>query len=107
MEKAFEVIKSRPRIAFALNRNSVCAADDGESHETSVETYSFHDPVALAEELSSGYLPSIAGHGHWWECTLNGIVIAKVSSDGKAEKLGEVNYLDENFVYFRYHSAPF
>lgn len=107
MKLEFAVLKSRPRIKFTLDRDSVCAGDDCESHETSVETYSFTDPVVLAEELGSGYLASVAGYGHWWECTLNGTVIAKVFPNGKAEKVGEVNYLDENVVYFRYHSARF
>ena len=96
MQVEFAVLKSRPRIAFMLDRDSVSAGDDCETHKASVETYSFIDPVALAEELSSGYLPSVAGYGHWWECILNGTVVAKVLSNGKAEKIGEVDYLDEN-----------
>ena len=107
MKVDFAVLKSRPRIALTLDRDSVCSADDCESHETSVETYSFTDPASLAEELSSGYLPSVAGYGHWWECILNGTVVAKVFSNGKAEKVNEIVYFDENSVYFRYHSAEF
>jgi hypothetical protein len=107
MKVEFEVIKSRPRIAFTLDRDSVCAADDCETHEASFETYSFIDAAVLAEELSSGYLPSVAGFGHWWECILNGTVVAKVFSNGKAEKVDQVRYLDENSVYFKYHSAKF
>jgi hypothetical protein len=92
---------------FTLDRDSVCAADDCESHITSVEAYPLTDPVALAEALSSGYLPSVAGYGHWWECVLNETVIAKVFSNGKAEKVDDISYVDENSVYFRYHSANF
>lgn len=101
------VLKSRPQIRFSIDRDSVCAGDDCETHEVSVQTYSFTDPVALAEELGSGYLPSVAGHGHWWECIVNGAVVANVFSNGKAEKVNEVRYLDENSVYFKYHSATF
>ncbi len=107
MKVEIEVLKSRPRIAFKLDRDSVCAADDCESHVASVETYSFTNPSALAQELSSGYLPSVAGFGHWWECVLNITVIAKVFSYGKAEKIAEVCYVDDNSVYFKYHSAAF
>lgn len=107
MKAEFEVLHSRPQVVFTLDRDSVCSADDYESHETSVETYSFTDPASLAEELSSGYLPSVAGYGHWWECILNGTVVAKVFSNGKAEKVNEIVYFDENSVYFRYHSAEF
>jgi hypothetical protein len=102
-----EVLKSRPRILFTVDRDSVCAADDCETHNTSTETYSFIDPVALAEELSSGYLPSVAGYGHWWECVLNGRVVAKVFPSGKAEKVRELEYEEDNAVYFKYHSAAF
>ena len=101
------VLNSRPRIMFGLDRDSVSAGDDCETHDATVETHSFICPVALAEELSSGYLPSVAGYGHWWECILNGTIIAKVFSNGKAEKLDEILYLDENSVYFKYHSAKF
>jgi len=107
MKVESEVLKSRPRILFRLDRDSVCAGDDCESHEASVEADSFTDPIALAEALSSGYLASVAGVGHWWECILNGTVIAKVFFNGKAEKIGEVRYKDENSVYFKYHSATF
>ena len=107
MKDEFAVLKSRPRIVFTLDRDSVCAGDDCESHEASVEAYSFTDPAALAEALGCGYLPSVAGYGHWWECVLNGTVIAKVFSNGKAEKVDDISYVDENSVYFRYHSAKF
>ena len=107
MKAEFHVLSSRPRIVFNLDRDSVCAGDDCESHRRSVETYSFLDSVALAEELSSGYLPSVNGIGHWWECVLNGKVIAKISSNGKAERVAEISYAAENSVHFKYHSATF
>lgn len=107
MKIEFQVLKSRPRITFVLDRDSVCATDDCEMHEASVETHSFIDATVLAEQLSSGYLPSVAGYGHWWECILNGTVVAKIFPNGKAEKVAEIRYLDENSVYFKYHSAEF
>lgn len=107
MKVEFAVLKSRPRVVFTLDRDSVCAADDCETHEATVETHSFIDPVVLAENLSSGYVPSVAGFGHSWECILNGTVIAKIFPNGKAERVGEVNYEDKNSVYFKYYSAVF
>ena len=107
MKVEFAVLKSRPRIVFSLDRDSVCAGDDCESHKALVETYSFVDPVALAVELASGYLPSVAGYGHWWECKLNGTVVAKVLSSGKAEKVQDAEYREKNSVYFKYHSSTF
>ncbi len=76
-------------------------------HEISVETHSYDDPVVLAEELSSDYLPLVAGFGHWWKCILNGTTVAKVLPSGKAEKVGDIRYMDSNRVYFKYHSAAF
>jgi hypothetical protein len=105
MKAEFQVLRSRPRIVFNLDRDSVCAADDCESHNAIVETYSFMDPVTLAEELSSGYLPSVAGYGHWWECMMNGRVIAKVFPNGKAERVADVTYTEDNSVYFKYNAA--
>lgn len=107
MKIGFEILEARPRVVFTVNRDSVCAADDLESYETSVETYSFTNPCALAEELGSGYLPSVGGTGHWWECILNGTAIAKLLYNGKAEKVGEVCYTEENSVYFKFHSSAF
>lgn len=107
MKVESEVLQSRPRITLTLDRDSVCAADDCEMHEISVETYSYLDPVVLAEELSSDYLPLVAGFGHWWECILNGTTVAKVLPNGKAEKVAELRYMDENSVYFKYYSAAF
>jgi hypothetical protein len=107
MNAEFAVLKTRPRIEFVLDRDSVCAGDDCEPHKTVREAYSYIDPVALAEELSSGYLPSVAGYGHWWECILNGTVIAKVSSNRKAEMVGDVFFKEVNTVYFKYHSATY
>ncbi len=107
MKNELEVLSSRPRIAFNLDRDSVCAADDFESHEAVVETYSFVDPIQLAKELSSGYLPSVAGYGHWWECVLNGAVIARIFPNGKAERVADVTFSEENSVHFKYHAAAF
>lgn len=107
MKMEREILSSSPRIVFALDRDSVCAGDDCEAHTKSVESYSFIDPVVLAENLGDGYLPSVAGYGHWWECILNGTVIATVASNGKATKIGEIKYLDNNSVYFKYHSATY
>ena len=107
MKVEFEVLKSRPRIAFTLDRDSVCAADDCDTHEVSIESHSLIDPVVLAEELSFGYVPSVAGFGHSWECILNGTVIAEIFPNGKVERVGEVTYADKNSVYFKYYSAVF
>lgn len=107
MEFAADILPARPRIVFSLDRDSVCMGDDCVSHARSVEMPSFTDAKMLAENLGAGYLPSVRGYGHWWECILNGSAIAKVFPNGSAEKLGEVAYDTTNSGYFRYHSATY
>lgn len=108
MKDEFKIIQARPRITFHLTRDSVCMGDDCEApHERQVETPSFTDPVQLAQELAAGYLASVKGSGHTWDCVLNGTVIAVVSPNGSAKAVGEVNYADSNCVHFIYHSATY
>ncbi|MBX3281888.1 MAG: hypothetical protein KF756_05365 [Acidobacteria bacterium] len=107
MEFTTEILSARPRIVFSLDRDSVCMGDDCVCHACSVEMPSFTDAKVLAENLSAGYLPSVRGYGHWWECILNGNVIAKVFSNGTAEGLSTIEYGPKNSVYFRYNSATY
>ena len=108
MKTAFDVLKDRRRIQVALTRDSVCAGDDCDApHEASVEEYSFLDPVAFTQAISSGYLPSVAGVGHTWTCVLNGIPIAEIRSSGIRALVGVTPFGEENNVHFLYKSAPY
>lgn len=108
MKAEFQVLKARPRIPVVLTRDSVCAGDDCEApHEKTVEVYSFVDPEAFAREVSSGYLPSVAGVGHSWTCVLNGVRFAEVTSSGIRALVRESPFSDENRAHFVYHSARF
>jgi hypothetical protein len=107
MKAEFQVLKARPKIKVVLNRDSVCAGDDCESHEKTVEIYSFVDPEVFAREVSSGYLPSIAGVGHSWTCVLNGVKIAEIAYSGIRALVRESPFLEANHAYFIYHSARF
>ncbi|MDU0460306.1 MAG: hypothetical protein RW306_16380 [Geobacteraceae bacterium] len=81
MKKEFYIIKNRPKLDIRLTRDSVCAGDDVDApHEKTLSSHSFLDPVALASHLSSGYLPSVQGVDHTWECKLNGNTIAIIST---------------------------
>ena len=103
-----EVLKARPRIPVVLTRDSVCAGDDCDApHEQTVDVYSFVDPAAFAQELSSGYLPSVAGVGHSWTCVLNGVRLAEVTSSGIRALVRESPFSEENRAHFVYHSAQF
>jgi hypothetical protein len=63
MKAEFQILKARPKIQVVLNRDSVCAGDDCESHEKTAEVYSFVDPEVFARAISSGYLPSLPESG--------------------------------------------
>jgi len=107
MKKEFHVLKDRPRISVALNRDSVCAGDDVESHEKEIEIHSFLDPVELAREASSGYLPNVAGVGHSWICVLNNIKIAEIKTDGIKPLVREAQFDENNRINFVYKSATY
>ena len=101
------VLRARPRVKVRVTRDSVCTADDGDApHETLVDIPSFVDPGILSKHLASGYLPTVAGAGHAWECLLNGVIVGTVSTRGFEPRVREVSYSDENHFHFRYCSAP-
>jgi hypothetical protein len=103
----FQILKTRPKIQVVLNRDSVCAGDDCDSHEKMVEVFSFVDPEAFARAVSSGYLPSVAGVGHSWTCVLNGVKIAEIGYSDIQALVRESPFAEENRVNFIYHSARF
>ena len=108
MKQAFEILKGRPRVSLVLTRDSVCAGDDCEApHEKKIEAYSLLAPDAFAREVSSGYLPSVAGSGHSWICVLNGRKIAEVTVSDVKSLVSETPFADENRVHFTYKSATY
>ena len=108
MKAEFQILKARPKIPVVLTRDSVCAGDDCDApHEKTVEIYSFVDPEVFAREVSSGYLPSVAGVGHTWTCELNGVKIAEIGHSGIRVLVRESPFSEENRAHFIYHSARF
>jgi hypothetical protein len=107
MKAEFQIIKATPKIQVILNRDSICAGDDCESHEKTVEVYSFVDPEAFVRAVSSGYLPSVAGVGHSWTCVLNRVKIAEVCNSDIRVLVTESPFEEVNRVDFIYHSARF
>ncbi len=106
MKSEFEVLKGRNRIPVVLTRDSVCMADDYDApHQSSVEEYSFLDPVAFSQAISSGYLPRVAGVGHSWTCVLNGVSIAEINISGTRALVRVTPFGGENKVHFVYNSS--
>ena len=105
MKAEFQILKSRPKIQITLSRDSVCAGDDSESHDKTIEAYSFVDPEPFARQNASGYLPSVAGHNHSWTCKLNGTSIAEIRDTGIKALIRETPFSSENHVHFDYHAA--
>ncbi len=108
MKQAFEVLKDRPKIEVRLTRDSVCAGDDCDApHEKKREIHTFTDPAQFAKESSSGYLPSVAGVGHSWDCLVNKKRIARITCTAIEPLVRWVEFEEENEVHFRYHSATY
>lgn len=95
-------------LTFIVTRDSVCAGDDCDApHEKRVEAYATPDAAALLRELATGYLATVGGFGHSWECLLNGNRIAIIWADGTAMKDESFEYEETNRVHFKYNSATF
>jgi hypothetical protein len=108
MKKAFEILRDRPIISVALTRDSVCAADDCFApHQRTAKINSFVDPETMAQESSSGYLPTVAGVGHSWICVFNNIEIAEIKTTGIMALVREVSFTEENRIHFIYKSATY
>lgn len=108
MKQAFQILKRRPKIEVRMTRDSVCARDDCDApHEKIIKIHSFTDPAQFAKESSSGYLPSVSGVGHSWDCILNKKRIASIKCSTIEPLVREVEFEEENEVHFRYHSATY
>ena len=108
MKKTFEVLKGRPRVTIQVTRDSVAAGDDCDApHSRKVETHSFLDPTALIRAIHPGYLPSVSGVGHSWECMFNGRLVATVTGSEIEPNAREVEYRTEHHLHFVYRSASF
>jgi hypothetical protein len=99
---------NKSNVNIKLTRDSVCLADDIEDHETNAVFYCSNDTMEIISIVNyHKYLPSIAGANHWWECILNNETIGKIL--GNYTKIivnkSEVEFKDNNELYFKYHSA--
>ncbi|WP_126456273.1 hypothetical protein [Sulfuriflexus mobilis] len=108
MKKEFSILKDRPEVPITLTRDSVAAGDDIDApHEKKIKIKSFTDPVVLAREASTSYLPNVAGSGHSWICVLNKIEIAEIKTNEIQPLINEAEYSDKNNIHFIYKSARY
>lgn len=99
-------MKDRPEVSVVLSRDSVAAGDDIDApHEKKIKIRAFVDPVSLARETSTNYLPSVSGTDHCWICVLNTIEIAEINTNGIRPLIHEATYSEENNIHFIYKPA--
>jgi len=108
MKKEFSILKDRPEVTIVLTRDSVAAGDDIDApHEKKITIRSFTDPLSLAREASTSYLPNVAGTGHTWVCVLNEIEIAEIETNEIRPLVNEAMFNDKNNIHFIYKSAMY
>ena len=108
MKRKFSILKDRPKLSIRLTRDSVAAGDDCDApHQKRVSIRSFTDPIPLARESSSNYLPNVAGVGHTWICVLNDVEIAAIKTNIIQPLVNEAIYEEDNHIHFVYKSATY
>lgn len=88
-----------------LTRDSVCAGDDTDSHDRTVEVNPVDGVVDFVRGIATDYLPSVAGIGHSWTVYLNGESIAVVTVEEVQPHVTVLHFEAENTLHFKYHSA--
>jgi hypothetical protein len=108
MKQEFKILKNRPKVTIMLTRDSVCAGDDVDAPHNKRETiYSFVDPSTFVSNINIGYLPTVAGFGHTWDCMLNRKLIARIYHDRTETFVDEIIYEKTNEVHFIYNAANY
>ena len=107
MKRASQVLRDRPTLKVRVNRDSVCAADDIDSHEKDIEVRSFTEPEAFIQAVTSAYgMPMIEGGHAAWVVTLNGDKIGVHAQEWNTPRatVSELRFLDSNEVFLQYHA---
>lgn len=108
MKKEFVILKNKPNVEIKVTRDSVCMADDCDApHERNITQPSFIETDIFIKSLISGYLPTVQGTRHTWDCFLNNTLIGTASISGVISKVVEVEYREVNHVHFKYNSATY
>lgn len=96
-------------IKIRLSRDSVCMGDDIENHSKTIIISGGGDPISTILQIAKEYLATIVGHGHYWDCYLNGEKVAVIKGNCKNITQSSDNILLSNGdeFYFKYHSATY
>ena len=101
-------MKNQSKLSIMLTRDSVAAGDDYDApHEKKITILPFTDPVSLARESATNYLPNVAGVGHSWVCVLNNVEIAEIKTNTILPLINEAIFNENNHIHFVYKSAIF
>lgn len=76
-------------------------------HEKSVTIHACATPEDFIRSLAAGYLPSVAGVGHTWDCLFNEDHAGTVSHRSIEVLVAEIIFAENNCVHFRYNSATY
>ena len=103
----FPNIFSHKKIHFILDRDSVCLADDVESHKQEV-TLIDNKLETILMRIAKKYLPHISGDKHHWECMVNHTSCAVINSNCSEITITQEDVpLSEgiNHLYFYFRSS--
>jgi len=96
-------------IQIKLTRDSVCMGDDIEDHTKIINIALQYDTSNAIMSIAKSYLPYVAGRGHTWDCYLNSEKIAIIN--GNCTKItpliNALVFVNDNGLYFKYHSATY
>lgn len=87
----------------------MCMGDDMQDHTEIINIILQGDPHETIMNIAKKYLPNIMGHGHNWDCFMDGVKIAVIN--GNCTKITPLTNFQSfpncNSLYFKYHSAAY
>lgn len=90
-----------------LTRDSVCMGDNVEVHRKTIDIVLQSSTHKTIMNIAKNYLPNIIGHGHIWNCFLDGKKIAVINGNCDKITLLENSPFFSNGceLNFKYHST--
>ncbi len=92
-----------------LTRDSVCMGDDVEDHRKIIDIVPQSSTHKTIMNIAKNYLPNVMGHGHTWNCFLDGKKIAVINGNcDKITPLENTPFFSNGCeLNFKYHSATY